>query len=196
MLFRSGVNYLPPERIRKMAEDLALLPMWYATPNSYVLAASAYNEDFLLSMQSLLELSTQLITTCELTSPDAYYFVPWGWNPALVKHLHTSGVPLQQLPDADTISQLRPLSHRKQAVYLLPRLLHHSSLCGESHYFTDLESCGQYIQSHDRTLLKAPLSGSGKGLNWCKQDFTPQISGWCQHLIKSQGGVEIGRAHV
>ena len=37
-------------------------------------------------------------------------------------------------------------------------------------------------------LLKAPLSGSGKGLNWCKGTFTPFISGWCTRVAALQGG--------
>ena len=38
-------------------------------------------------------------------------------------------------------------------------------------------------------MLKAPLSGSGKGLNWCKGIFTTFISGWCARVAASQGGV-------
>ena len=37
--------------------------------------------------------------------------------------------------------------------------------------------------------LKAPLSGSGKGLNWCKGAFTPLIERWCARVIEQQGGV-------
>ena len=37
--------------------------------------------------------------------------------------------------------------------------------------------------------MKAPLSGSGKGLNWCKGIFTPFISGWCTRVAASQGGI-------
>ena len=38
-------------------------------------------------------------------------------------------------------------------------------------------------------MLKAPLSGSGKGLNWCKGVYTPSISGWCSRIGNQQGGV-------
>ena len=33
-------NYMAPATIRRMAEDLALLPIWYARPGSGVLAPS------------------------------------------------------------------------------------------------------------------------------------------------------------
>ena len=32
-------NYMAPATIRRMAEDLALLPIWYAQPGSGVLAS-------------------------------------------------------------------------------------------------------------------------------------------------------------
>lgn len=38
---------MPPASARQMAADLALLPVWYASPGSAVLAPSAYNLDFL-----------------------------------------------------------------------------------------------------------------------------------------------------
>lgn len=33
------------------------------------------------------------------------------------------------------------------------------------------------------------MSGSGKGLNWCKGAFTPLIERWCARIIEQQGGV-------
>ncbi len=35
------VNYMPPATARRMAEELALLPAWYASAGSAVLAPSA-----------------------------------------------------------------------------------------------------------------------------------------------------------
>ncbi len=40
-LANNDVNYMAPASARRMAEDLALLPIWYAQPGSMVLAASA-----------------------------------------------------------------------------------------------------------------------------------------------------------
>ena len=45
------------------------------------------------------------------------------------------------------------------------------------------------MEERECCLLKAPLSGSGKGLNWCKGIFTPFISGWCTRVAASQGGI-------
>ena len=37
------VNYMPPASARRMAEELALLPVWFADGPCSVLAPSAYN---------------------------------------------------------------------------------------------------------------------------------------------------------
>ena len=47
-------NYMAPASARRMASELALLPMWYAEEGSAVLASSAYNLDYLKQMQELL----------------------------------------------------------------------------------------------------------------------------------------------
>ena len=55
-------NYMAPATIRRMAEDLALLPVWYARPGSGILAPSAYNADYLKRMQQLFRLDVHLVT--------------------------------------------------------------------------------------------------------------------------------------
>ncbi len=48
-----------------MAEDLALLPIWYAQPGSGVLAF-AYNADYLKQMQQLFRLDVRSVSEPEL----------------------------------------------------------------------------------------------------------------------------------
>ena len=59
-------NYMAPASARRMASELALLPMWYAEEGSAVLASSAYNLDYLKQMQELLGVSIHLMTEPEL----------------------------------------------------------------------------------------------------------------------------------
>ena len=61
--------------------------------------------------------------------------------------------------------------------------------CGESSYLKTPEEWKRFVEEREECLLKAPLSGSGKGLNWCKGAFTPFISGWCARVAASQGGI-------
>ena len=182
------VNYMPPASARRMAEELALLPVWFADGPCSVLAPSAYNQSFLEEMLDLFPLPASLRTQAEDFS-EVRSVVPWGWNPALRKRLLSLGVPDAALPSMEDIGRLRDLSHRLQAVQLLPGLQVDEVFCGESCYLTALSDCRAFVESLERCLLKAPLSGSGKGLNWCKGAFTPLIERWCARVIEQQGGV-------
>lgn len=188
-LANGEANYMPPASAQQMASDLALLPAWYAAPGSAVLAPSAYNLVFLREMQRLLPIPVDLMTAPELASDGQFTPVPWGWNPSLRKKLLLAGVEEEGLPSLEHIAELRRLSHRMQVVELLPRLQLNEYFCGESHYLTRPEEWQSFVEEHKSSLLKAPLSGSGKGLNWCKGMFTSSISGWCKRIAALQGGI-------
>lgn len=180
-------NYMPPVSARRMATDLALLPAWYATGGG-VLAPSAYNLAFLKEMRQRFSLPVELVTEAEdLSSFDAV--MPWGWNLALRKKLLGLGLAEDALPSPERLEELRRFSHRRQAVSLLSRLRLDGSFCGESVWLTALADCRAYVESREAAVLKAPWSGSGKGLYWCKGVFTPHIEQWCARLIERQGGV-------
>lgn len=190
MALASGeTNYMAPASARQMASDLALLPMWYAEAGSAVLAPSAYNADFLKTKSELLGMDVALLTEPEVADGKDWKFSPWGWDPALRKRLMTLGAGQTELPSADYMNILREHSHRLQAVKLLPGLRLNEYFCGESFYLSTLAECSAFVEGREACLLKAPLSGSGKGLNWCKGIFTTFISGWCARVAASQGGV-------
>lgn len=71
-------NYMAPASARRMASELALLPMWYAEEGSAVLASSAYNLDYLKQMQELLGVSIHLMTEPELAVGPDLDIRPWG----------------------------------------------------------------------------------------------------------------------
>lgn len=182
-------NYMAPASARRMASELALLPMWYAEEGSVVLAPSAYNLDYVKKIQELLGLSVDLITEPELAIEPDLDIRPWGWDVALRKRLSVLGVDEVLLPSMGQLNDLREYSHRSKAVALLPELQLNEYFCGESYYLKTPEEWKRFVEERKECLLKAPLSGSGKGLNWCKGIFTPFISGWCTRVAASQGGV-------
>ena len=182
-------NYMPPASARRMASELALLPVWYAERGSAVLASSAYNLDYLKRMQELLDIPVYLMTEPELAAEPALDIRPWGWDAALRKRLSGLGVDESLLPSMQQISVWREYSHRSKSVSLLPELQLNEHFCGESYYLKTPEEWKSFVEEREGCLLKAPLSGSGKGLNWCKGTFTPFISGWCTRVAALQGGV-------
>ena len=183
------MNYMPPASARRMASELALLPVWYAERGSAVLASSAYNLDYLKRMQELLDIPVYLMTEPELAAEPALDIRPWGWDAALRKRLSGLGVDESLLPSMQQISVWREYSHRSKSVSLLPELQLNEHFCGESYYLKTPEEWKSFVEEREGCLLKAPLSGSGKGLNWCKGIFTTFISGWRARVAASQGGV-------
>ena len=90
---------------------------------------------------------------------------PWGWDAAVASHLHKSGIPRQELPTDAMLAALRTRSERITAHHLLQQMLPLSEhLTGESYVCRSLDDIKTYATQHSHLLLKAPLSGSGKGL--------------------------------
>ncbi|MDR0745167.1 MAG: hypothetical protein LBF17_01575 [Mediterranea sp.] len=182
------VNYMPPASARQFSTDLALFPAWYAGAQNAVLASSAYNLSFLNKMRIRFPLLASLLTEAEVAMTKDVGFVPWGWDSAVYKRFIQLGASPHALPAQSDLSVIRERSHRLRSVELLKRL-QFSRCCGESFYMTELSELKNYVESRVSCLLKAPLSGSGKGLNWCKGVFTSHIGDWCKNMIRQQGGV-------
>ncbi len=66
-----------------------------------------------------------------------------------------------------------------------------SSLCGESFFCTELSQVEPLVCGWGETLLKAPFSGSGKGLRQGRGTWTPALANWCSRVMRGQGGVVV-----
>ena len=188
-LAHGGENYIAPASARRMAADLAILPAWYACEGDAVLAPSAYNADFLQRMHDVLGLDIKLATYPELSDYAAALPVPWGWNLALRRQLVRGGFPLENLPSADTLHAYRRWASREQVAGCLSAFKDIPFCRGESWNLKDLSACRAFVECQGHTLLKAPWSGSGKGLCWCASGFTRSVSGWCARVLREQGCV-------
>ncbi len=182
-------SYIAPASIRKMADDLALLPVWFADSAGYVLAASAYNADYLAQCKTLFNLPLELMTRSELPVRLGLTLSPWGWDEALVSSLRQCGIEAAVLPSNEYLNLTRALSHRSKAIELFNSLPSSTVLCSAAKLLTTLVDCRCFVENYPRVVLKAPISGSGKGLNWCKGQFTTLIETWCKRLLSTQKGV-------
>lgn len=188
-LANNDTNYMAPAPARQLAGDLAIFPVWFAPPSAKVLAASAYNRSFLNELKNVFPVLGDIVTEAELINLTGTELLPWGWDPALRKRLIQLGISAECMPCDEEMSRIRKLSDRKQAVKLLSLLRCNDNLCGESHYLTSITELKQFVEGNEKSVLKAPLSGSGKGLYWCKGIFTPHIEHWCINTLKQQGAV-------
>lgn len=190
-------NYMAPATIRRMAEDLALLPIWYAQPGSGVLASSAYNADYLKQMQQLFRLDVHLVTEPELPDYADVRVMPWGWNPAIRKRMLKGGVLEKNLPTPDALDKYRMKAVRSNAL-AFRALFYFNKIdytCGDGCCLVEADGRMTDISPDivDRykegCVFKSLWSGSGKGLCWCRHGFTKNVSDWCSRALKENRGL-------
>lgn len=114
----------------------------------------------------------------------------WGWDSAIVEQLRQAGVKSDSLPSDAALSALSRKSERKTAHHLLRdiRAISPDLFCGESVILHTTDSIGDYTSQHGHILLKAPLSGSGKGLRHVNGlPMSASLLSWADALIRRHG---------
>jgi hypothetical protein len=161
-LASNNPNYTPPASARQLANDLADFPKWWHI-----------EEDIIL---------------------------PWGWSPLAIKQLQQLGVPMEQLPNATQIADYRTKASRQTAVLLLNRLrrewpepFHSGLLVGESKWCeSEAEVLNTINDFGGNAILKAPWSGSGRGLHPVRSlRLNEKDQTWIQRTLRLQNGVEV-----
>lgn len=130
----------------------------------------------------------------ELLMPERV--LPWGWNPSLIRQLTDAGMDASLLPSKDKMQCIKQVSHRSLAVRVLRRVRERASediqpfLCGTSREVRSEAELRQLIENRpDGFLMKAPLSGSGRGLIRSMGRYEHPVSGWCRNTLQTQGSV-------
>lgn len=192
-------NYTPPASAIRMAEELAVLPIWYGGEDvtgknncdTKVVAGGELNRSFLEAVKKILPVEASLVSFSDIALYPHLKIVPWGWNPALRRKLISEGVSQGLLPSPEELACLRKYSNRQCAVEILQELrAEGEGFCGESHFFTDTEELYIWLESlSGNKVLKMPLSGSGKGLIWILEGITDKQRDWCRRIVREQGGV-------
>lgn len=192
-------HFIPPRSARMMAGDLAVLPVWWAERGDAVCVPSPD-----VARRFAAQSGAEACLRVRWVSPeDCAGFdrvSPWGWSPMLVRRLLRGGCAADVLPDEAALSRYREMSGRRNAVEMLAFLTGAESelgcewkdfLCGRSSYCTDEHEIARLLGACPETLLKAPWSGSGKGLRLGHTGLVPPLSGWCRRLLREQGGVVV-----
>ena len=174
--------YMAPASAKKMARDLATLPAWYADEGGDILLAEVGQ------MEWMRKECPFPMAVGWILKPDAAYgsITPWGWSPALLHRLRGDGVP--ELLSDGQMDTIRVLSGRKTAVELLPKLRMEGTT-GESFWLTSVDEMLARSSIYNKVLLKAPWSGSGKGIQPLAGMPDDNLKGWAKRIIATQGGV-------
>jgi len=196
-LANNDANFNAPLSARQLASDLSCLPLWFADNNGIVW--SSVSSLWLAEIQTLFPQLNSIFVTNNPDSAEISSVQPWGWDKAIVKRLtninkdENSCDPIAGLcPNENQLAQIIRLSHRAMAVDALNFL----RSCIESDLFpppatilTDTTQVKQFTHAHQPLILKAPWSGSGKGLSWIRAGLTESHRGWCHNIIDKQGSV-------
>lgn len=188
--------YKAPAEILRMADNLSVLPVWFAGKGSGVKVDSL--ERVALFRRQLGEICpegegrevlSELLSSVDWTEQwlSARY-VPWGWTPALVHRLRLEGVDEEFLPSAEEMQRIRYLSSRERCLEILPAFAGWEGICGEMKACKQLTEVDTFIRERGQVILKAPWSGSGRGL-WkvSAASWNAQLAGWASRILKVQG---------
>ena len=130
--------------------------------------------------------------------------VPWGWNSVLCDRLVKEGISKELLPSDKQLIDIKNLSQRMVAHEALEYLENKLKVLGEdlnhnigirqipSNYriaAKSVDQVEQFLAENQNVVLKAPLSGSGKGIRFVSQELSHSDSGWCKKLIAKHGYV-------
>ena len=113
--------------------------------------------------------------------------VAWGWNKTLVAQLCKQGVPRELMPSDGQLDEIRRLSHRRTALAA-------AEACGFSpkgEECLDMDGVQDALARYGRIVLKAPWSGSGRGLRWVDRTLSDLDKSWTEKTLASQGSVMV-----
>ncbi len=115
----------------------------------------------------------------------------WGWTRTLVATLRDASVPVTQLPTASQLATWRQLQHRNTAAQLLRWLTGQNGASYPVKAVTSMEQLALWRSVQGDVVLKAPWSGSGRGLKWLRAGDAneEQTVLWLQKIVAQQGCV-------
>lgn len=178
-LANGSKTYEAPASARQFASDLACLPLWYADAGDKVAAPAAFR-----AWKLHLETQFPRLATISFVESDAVAdLVPWGWDQTLGRY-------------SDSISEtfidhVREHSHRRwsgRAMDFLRNKLSFPVPDSAVELFSRTEVDG-FLQTHTDVVLKAPISGSGRGVWRCFGSLSQSAEGWCKRTLCKQGSV-------
>ena len=191
-------HYTPPASALQMASDLQSLPLLWADPDDLILQRDS-NSNLPTPISPHSTLHPKLSTLNSLLSTFNSQLLPWGWSPLLVRQLRECGVPSEMLPSQEQMSAYHAYASRHTSVILLKRLRESMAdyfsggkLVGESVWCESEKDVNEAVCNYSgHAMLKAPWSGSGRGIHPISAGISEQDSFWIRRTMQRQGGIEV-----
>lgn len=185
-----GENYTAPPLATKLRYDLQMLPVWYADPGSYILSDVPENMEWLSGISEIFPLDLNIIESDKLCNCTTG-FSPWGWSADMRKRLIDKGVPPAVLPEKQYIENIRKISHRSVSIKIHNELykLLGKRLSPVPVEYEKFEKVKDFAVKNPSCFIKAPWSGSGKGIFRVLDTEAVDFKRWASGILSRQGSL-------
>ncbi len=181
--------YKAPSEIIRMANDLSVLPAWYAPEGSTIKVDSLSRVSLWREQCPASDFLPDVIWSAEWENMP---YKPWGWSPSLLYTLRKAGVNDSFLLSDMQMGQIRVLSGRQCCVKILESFSRMDGLCGKAMTCNSMTQVKKYITSLERCVLKAPWSGSGRGIMYVSsKEWNDSAKGWVSRVLRVQGEIMV-----
>lgn len=184
-----GFSYCAPPAAMCIARDLATLPLWYAAYDDAVFLPGVVHSEYYNEMSALFSLPKVYKPSMQqaITS-----LIPWGWSAQMRHRFKSMGFDSGLLPADECIEAIRNLSNRKLTIEISKSLRNVGiDTPSQPQYFDNIADVVSFVENCDRCVVKAPWSGSGKGIMWGIGKAEAPLVNFCKGIIKRQGGVVV-----
>ncbi len=195
-------NFTPPHAARGLRNDLGFLPALWAEDGDKVLVDNCEVAEKALRKVAVrigrrdIEWKRRRIAfvePAELVALADYEGMdnidPWGWDATLrCALMRNFGRTHTALPTLEQLDDIRTLSHRRVAAEVLKRI-EGDGVVGKSFECRAIDEVRELAARFGRVVLKAPWSGSGRGIRFIDDVVDYHRTGWVNNLIASQGAV-------
>lgn len=186
-------GYTAPPRAQLLRRNLQMLPAWYCTTDGVTNILSQNVADdtlWLQQMSTSIGLQASPIAINRLQCRHSSYH-PWGWDFDLRGRLLNACVAHDDLPQRQQIATLHKLAHRRMSITLLDRLgeVIDMEFPPRSIEASSVEEIRHFNSLYPTCYIKAPWSGSGKGIYRVLDDNSRNFATWAQGIINRQGSI-------
>ncbi len=172
--------------VRRLHDDGALLPLWYAGAGDLVYAPLA-DREWVDRMLSLFALDVTPVDSCR-----GAVGAPWGWSYDACRTLRSAGA---SVIDDDRVERLRMLSHRRISAEIMSRLsgLLDMELPPVPEEIASVAGVLECMHEWGAVYVKAPWSSSGRGV-FLVDSMTPSVERRISGILRRQGSVMVEKA--
>ena len=182
-----GFSYCPPPAAMCIANELSCLQLWYAGVEDAVLLPGGQHLEFREKMSALFKLP---LAYSQYMQSQITALSPWGWSAQMRHRLKVMSFDNALLPSDEDVAEMRRLSSRVLTIEILTALRNAGiDTPPLPQYVTSLDDAVAFVNSHSRCVVKAPWSGSGKGIMWGIGSAMEPMVNFCKGVIRRQGGV-------